>query len=213
MARYILNSTAFTKLDDPPGIVENISGFKVEIYTSPTYTSGLTLYPYQSMPYTVPIWASRAKGEQGTAVVATLPYTGASTLSGGTTTGITTDGGCCCGGGTQITVPAVITIPGGCGCSTPAVTIPSGCDTDCQCGNTDCCVVDTVTLHGGNCCGGVQSCAVPQASIINIYCGCNGESKSETVATCDCEDEGPEGILSELDKFFADKTATLNGGS
>ena len=31
MSRYILNSTTFTKLDDPPGIVENISGYRVEI--------------------------------------------------------------------------------------------------------------------------------------------------------------------------------------
>ena len=73
MSRYILNSTTFTKLDDPPGIVENISGYRVEIYYNPTDTTGVILYPYQSMPYTTPIWARREAGEAGTAVVATIP--------------------------------------------------------------------------------------------------------------------------------------------
>ena len=100
MSRYILNNTTFTKLDDPPGIVENISGYRVEIYYNPTDTTGVILYPYQSMPYTTPIWARREVGEACSAVVATIPYTGSGGSGSGNTSGsyyLDYDDDCCGG--------------------------------------------------------------------------------------------------------------------
>ena len=241
MSRYILNSSTFTKLDDPPGIVENISGFKAEIYYSPTATTGIILYPFQSMPYTVPLWACKEQGEEGTAVLATIPYNGVGSGSGTTTGGGTTyidddddDDSCGCGCNVNINVTTNTHSGCGCGCcdttstTIAPVTLPGGdcgCGCGCHCGGSDTAVVtlpaeicDCQTISGGkknNSCKNKGGIELNMPIVINI------PNYVPVMPTCGCgnnksspstiEEEDSTNNKSLIDDYFADKN--IDGGT
>jgi len=88
MARYIL-SDEFTATAETEGTLVNISNVPAEVSESTTHGSGIILFPRQHFGFNKKIYAARAPGGLGTAVVAAIATNaggGVVTISGGETT-------------------------------------------------------------------------------------------------------------------------------
>lgn len=82
MSRYILR-TGFQKLAETAGTVVNISTVKVELCEQPKAGTGVILFPSRKISFSAPIYAAKAGGESGAAVIGVIS-TGATNTSGKT---------------------------------------------------------------------------------------------------------------------------------
>lgn len=82
MSRYILR-TGFQKLAETSGTVVNISAVKVELCEQPKAGTGVILFPSRKISFSAPIYAAKAGGESGAAVIGVIS-TGATNTSGET---------------------------------------------------------------------------------------------------------------------------------
>lgn len=82
MSRYILRD-AFQQLAETSGTVVNISAVKVELSEQAETGTGVILYPSRRISFSAPIFAAKAAGESGVAVVGVI-RTGAKNTSGNT---------------------------------------------------------------------------------------------------------------------------------
>ncbi|MBR1646042.1 MAG: hypothetical protein IJ685_04600 [Selenomonadaceae bacterium] len=82
MSRYILRE-AFQKLAETSGTVVNISAVKVELSEQATSGTGVILFPSRKISFGSPIFAAKAAGESGAAVIGVI-RTSAKNTSGNT---------------------------------------------------------------------------------------------------------------------------------
>ncbi|MBR3746845.1 MAG: hypothetical protein IKN27_07790 [Selenomonadaceae bacterium] len=82
MSRYILRKD-FQKLAETSGTVVNISAVKVELSEQAKAGTGVILFPSRKISFSAPIFAAKAAGESGAAVVGVIG-TGATNTSGQT---------------------------------------------------------------------------------------------------------------------------------
>ena len=82
MSRYILKKE-FQKLAETSGTVVNISTVKVELSEQAKAGTGVILFPSRKISFSAPIYAAKAGGESGAAVIGVL-NTGATNPGGET---------------------------------------------------------------------------------------------------------------------------------
>lgn len=86
MSRYILKK-GFQKLAESSGTVVNISTVKVELCEQPKAGTGVILFPSRKISFSAPIYAAKAGGESGAAVIGVIstgaPNTGGETFYDG----------------------------------------------------------------------------------------------------------------------------------
>lgn len=71
MSRYILKKD-FQKLAESSGTVVNISTVKVELCEQPKAGTGVILFPSRKISFSAPIYAAKAGGESGAAVIGVI---------------------------------------------------------------------------------------------------------------------------------------------
>lgn len=82
MSRYILREE-FQKLAETSGTVVNVSAVKVELSEQAKSGTGVILFPSRKISFGAPIFAAKAAGEGGAAVIGVIA-TGAKNSSGTT---------------------------------------------------------------------------------------------------------------------------------
>ena len=82
MSRYILREQ-FQKLAETSGTVVNISAVKVELSEQAKSGTGVILFPSRKISFSAPIFAAKAAGDSGAAVIGVIA-TGATNSSGTT---------------------------------------------------------------------------------------------------------------------------------
>ena len=80
MAQYILENKTFTAISEPSGMLVNISNVPVEVSLSEEFGTGIILFPRQQLPFSKAVYAARAPGSFGRAIIAAI-NTGMSTSS------------------------------------------------------------------------------------------------------------------------------------
>lgn len=85
MSRYILRNN-FQKLAESAGTVVNISTVKVELSEQAVAGTGVILYPRRKISFSSPIFAAKAAGESGAAVIGVIQRKKSSSSSSGSNT-------------------------------------------------------------------------------------------------------------------------------
>jgi len=78
--QYILESKNFTAISESSGTLVNISNVPVEVSLSEEFGTGIILFPRQHLPFSKAVYAARAPGSFGRAIIAAI-NTGMSTSS------------------------------------------------------------------------------------------------------------------------------------
>lgn len=71
MARYVL-SDEFTAVSETSGTIVNVSNVNAEISETPEHGTGIILFPRHHFGFDKQVYAARARGEIGTAVIAAI---------------------------------------------------------------------------------------------------------------------------------------------
>jgi len=72
MAQYILESNKFTAITETEGTLVNISNVPAEISLSEEFGTGIILFPHQQLAFAKAVYAARAPGSYGRAIVAAI---------------------------------------------------------------------------------------------------------------------------------------------
>mgnify|MGYP002623277735 CR=1 FL=1 len=72
MAQYILESNKFTAITETEGTLVNISNVPVEVSLSEEFGTGIILFPRQQLAFAKVVYAARAPGSYGRAIVAAI---------------------------------------------------------------------------------------------------------------------------------------------
>ena len=72
MAQYILESNKFTAITETEGTLVNISNVPAEISLSEEFGTGIILFPHQQLAFAKVVYAARAPGSYGRAIVAAI---------------------------------------------------------------------------------------------------------------------------------------------
>ena len=70
--QYILESNKFTAITETEGTIVNISNVPAEISLSGEFGTGIVLFPRQHLPFAKTVYAARAPGFYGRAIVAAI---------------------------------------------------------------------------------------------------------------------------------------------
>ena len=72
MSQYILESNSFVPITETAGTLVNISNVPAEISLSQKFKTGIILFPRQHFPFAKAVYAARAPGCYGRAIVAVI---------------------------------------------------------------------------------------------------------------------------------------------
>lgn len=72
MAQYILESNKFTAITETEGTLVNISNVPAEVSLSEEFGTGIILFPHQQLAFAKAVYAARAPGSYGRAIVAAI---------------------------------------------------------------------------------------------------------------------------------------------
>lgn len=72
MAQYVLKSDKFTAISETEGTLVNISNVPAEVSLSEEFGTGIILFPHQQLAFAKAVYAARAPGSYGRAIVATI---------------------------------------------------------------------------------------------------------------------------------------------
>lgn len=70
--QYILESKSFTAISETSGTLVNISNVPVEVSLSEEFGTGIILFPRQQLPFEKAVYAARAPGSFGRAIIAAI---------------------------------------------------------------------------------------------------------------------------------------------
>ena len=70
--QYILESKSFTAIAESSGTLVNISNVPAEISLSEEFGTGIILFPHQQLPFSKAVYAARAPGNFGRAIIAAI---------------------------------------------------------------------------------------------------------------------------------------------